>query len=72
MITYTTHGSVRGGCGHRHQHVGTALRCLECDQRDCRSVGGYSDRAVVRTDGEPLTDAEEIALEYATYGEVLA
>lgn len=44
--TYTTHGSVRGGCGHQHRTLAAALGCAEADQRDCREAGGYSDRHV--------------------------
>jgi hypothetical protein len=56
--TYTTEGSVRGNCGHAHQSVGAAERCRAKDQRSCAGQGGYSDRSVVRADGEPLSDWE--------------
>lgn len=46
-MTYTTHGSVRGGCGHRHRTAETAERCLRGDQDCCSDQGGYSDRQVV-------------------------
>ena len=46
MTTYTTYGSVRGGCGHKHRTIETACRCAQKDQRDCKSVRGYSDRSV--------------------------
>ena len=45
--TYTTFGSVRGGCGHRHKTLESARRCLDKDQSGCGSQGGYSDREVV-------------------------
>lgn len=46
---YTTYGSVRRGCGHRHTTLTGADRCLQRDQRACASLGGgsYSDRAIV-------------------------
>jgi len=59
-MTYTTRGSVRGGCGHKHRTIETAVKCLRRDQADCRRAGGYSDRCVVRSDGEPM-DAEDEA-----------
>ena len=46
MTTYTTYGSVRGGCGHRHKTIRAAEHCLDRDQRGCSSQGGYSDRSV--------------------------
>lgn len=46
MPTYTTTGSVRGSCGHRHRTVSGAAACLGRDQTDCARQGGYSDRAV--------------------------
>lgn len=58
LDSYTTAGSVRGTCGHRHGAIATALECLRADQRDCASARGYSDRRVVRCDGEPLCDGE--------------
>ncbi len=44
--SYTTYGSVRGDCGHQHRTVEAAQRCADRDMRDCRKVGGYSDRRV--------------------------
>ena len=58
---YTTDGSVRGSCGHKHKSPRTAQECLERDNRGCRRQCGptaYSDRAIVRSDGLELTDAE--------------
>jgi hypothetical protein len=59
---YTTDGSVRGDCGHKHRTVEAARRCLDKDQRGCSSQGGYSDRRVVAvdTDGQTrsLTESE--------------
>lgn len=46
--TWTTHGSVRGGCGHRHHTLLSAARCVVHDQRACCAGGGYSDRAIRR------------------------
>ena len=45
---YTTWGPVRGGCGHAHQTLETAERCLRRDQAGCADQAGYSDRAVRR------------------------
>ena len=56
--TYTTDGSVRGSCGHRHRSIRLAVQCQRRDQRQCSVVGGYSDRRVVRTDGRPLSEDE--------------
>ena len=56
--TYTTKGSVRGCCGHKHRTIDAAVKCLKADQSGCASQRGYSDRAIVRTDGEELTEAE--------------
>ena len=52
MQTYTTKGSVRGCCGHRHKTIRTALDCLARDQTACHNfgVGCYSDRQVRRVD----------------------
>lgn len=44
---YTTSGSTRGSCGHHHQSLETAARCLARDQAGCESQGGYSDRRIV-------------------------
>ncbi len=46
MKSYTTWGSVRGDCGHMHQTVEAAERCIAKDNRDCNTQGGYSDRGV--------------------------
>jgi hypothetical protein len=52
MTTYTTYGSVRGCCGHKHQTLTAAQKCLSRDQAGCRSQGGYSDREVVLIGGD--------------------
>jgi hypothetical protein len=51
---YTTTGSVRGSCGHKHRSIEAAEACLEQDRRDCRSLGGgaYSDRVIVEEEYE--------------------
>jgi hypothetical protein len=46
-MVFTTYGSVRGCCGHRHETRQSADACLADDQAGCSSQGGYSDRAVV-------------------------
>jgi len=45
-MKYTTYGSIRGGCSHRHDTYAAAERCAERDQRDCHRAGGYSDRTI--------------------------
>ncbi len=65
MTTYTTEGSVRGCCGHKHRTIEAAIRCIKRDQAGCSSQGGYSDRSVVRVDGEDLTDSEKEDIAYA-------
>jgi hypothetical protein len=62
-MTYTTRGSVRGSCGHKHRSIETAARCQLGDQKDCNQAGGYSDRQVVRVDGKDLTEGEVAHLE---------
>jgi len=44
---YKCVGSVRGSCGHSHQTIAAADKCIASDQRDCARAGGYSDRVVV-------------------------
>jgi len=57
---YTTHGKIRGGCGHIHRTIYAAVKCASRDMRACRvqGFGGHSDRRPVRTDGKELTDLE--------------
>lgn len=45
---YTTWGSVRGDCGHAHETIVAAVKCLDYDRQCCRKLGGgaYSDRMV--------------------------
>ena len=47
MMYYTTRGDIRGGCGHKHKTVRTAVACLQDDAKGCRKQGGYSDRRVL-------------------------
>ena len=63
IVTYTCKGPVRGECGHTHRTLVGAARCLHRDQRACTlytSLGGgaYSDRTIVRTDGEEMSELE--------------
>jgi hypothetical protein len=67
--TYSTHGSVRGSCGHEHRSVEAAARCLRKDMADCVSVGGYSDRSVVASDDEPLDDYDDALVRAIVNGE---
>lgn len=55
VTAWTTRGSVRGGCGHRHKTLRTALECIDRDSAGCRSQGGYSDRAVVAIRAEVVS-----------------
>ena len=59
---YYTQGSVRGRCKHTHRTIGAALACIARDMSGCVSQGGYSDREVVRADGEDFTSGEELML----------
>lgn len=61
--TYTTTGSVRGNCGHKHRSIATAYACRRRDQAGCASQGGYTDRSVERTDGADLTEQERDELD---------
>lgn len=61
MSTHYTCGSgrnVRGNCGHKHRTIEAAERCLEQDARDCKRVGGYSDRALRK-----IVDGEDVDLD---------
>lgn len=51
-VIFSTYGSVRGCCGHRHETRQAADKCLAKDQAGCKSQGGYSDRSVVLVDDE--------------------
>lgn len=55
--TYSAVGSVRGSCGHLHKTARHAWACVRADQNGCREQGGYSDRAIERSDGV-LVDEE--------------
>lgn len=68
---YTTRGSVRGDCGHKHKSIGAAEACRAQDARACASLvgGAYSDRYVARCDGEPLSDDERRDIEDAREAE---
>lgn len=60
MKGYTTHGSIRGCCGHMHATEQSAQACLERDKAGCASQRGYSDRsiAIVGDDGLLYQDPE--------------
>jgi hypothetical protein len=60
---YICEGGVRGGCGIQHLTLKGALRCLSEDQEGCASQGGYSDRRIVRADGEDLDAVEASELD---------
>jgi hypothetical protein len=57
---YTTIGSVRGSCDHKHKSLATAWKCVRKDQRACAGLPGgnsYSDRQV-KAVGRDLTEQE--------------
>lgn len=49
---YTTSGSFRGSCGHKHRYIRTAQACLLEDAKGCASQGGYTDRVVQAVDDD--------------------
>ena len=44
---YSSEGSVRGTCGHKHRTLNAALACIRRDELGCCAQGGYSDRVPV-------------------------
>lgn len=66
---YTTDGSVRGSCGHKHRSIRTAFNCLAEDHAGCVGQGGYSDRRIVRVDGKELSDDEFYEVEQLSFEE---
>ena len=62
-MCYTTKGSVRGCCGHKHRSLKAAVQCLRSDQTGCARQGGYSDRQITRTDGSELDEGEIYAID---------
>jgi hypothetical protein len=68
-MTYTTKGSVRGNCGHKHRSIVTAHKCLLADHVGCKRQGGYSDRYVCRTDDSEFSELEQQELEWLEYVE---
>lgn len=57
-MKYTTIGSVRGCCDHKHRSLLTAMKCIGRDHDGCAKQGGYSDRYIVHLDGTSLTGDE--------------
>lgn len=57
MRAFSTRGSVRGGCGHRHRTPEAAGRCAREDQQGCKRQGGYSDRVLVIVGVSPADPA---------------
>ena len=55
LAYFTTEGSVRGACGHKHRTYDAAEKCIARDQHGCASQGGYSDRHVVAVDSDGST-----------------
>lgn len=64
-VYYEASGSVCGSCGHKHRTIEAAQRCADNHGAAIRRkypstfpCRAYSDRAVKRCDGEPLTERE--------------
>lgn len=73
MTIYTTVGSVRGTCGHKHRTLKRAYLCMASDSSACRKMGGYSDRHIERVFSDhnrPLTPAEDEWVSAYESGEV--
>lgn len=73
MTTYTTRGSVCGGCDHKHGSLRAAHDCLKRHQNAIarhNTRGAYSDRQVVRVDGVRLDDHESEELFAIAYGDI--
>lgn len=68
MTVYTTRGSVRGCCGHKHKTIGAAVKCLKADQSGCQSQGGYSDRTIRAIDADG-TERDSTELTIAEHDE---
>lgn len=62
MTYFTSIGSVRGSCGHKHQTEHAAEACIAADQRACARQGGYSDRVAVER--RPRFDADAFVHEH--------
>ena len=59
---YTTWGSVRGTCGHKHRTIEAALACIYRDSVGCTRQGGYSDRHVRNENLTHLSPSDTDAL----------
>lgn len=59
MTYYTTRGSVRGSCGHKHRSIDTAAKCVKRDMGGCKGQGGYSDRSVAKVEDGELVELSE-------------
>ena len=44
--TFAAVGPISGWCGHKHKTYGHAKKCADKHERQCKKVGGYSDRQV--------------------------
>ena len=64
---YTTKGTVRGNCGHKHRTLKSVHKFIERDQNGCAKQGGYSDRYIVRCDGKDLSENEQQDLDYCEF-----
>ncbi len=59
---YKATGIDRGDCGHQHQTIDEAMKCVQRDCEEHERRNAYSDRDIARSDGKPLTMAEERAV----------
>ena len=56
-------GPIRGDCGHKHEYLQEARRCLVADRRGCRIQGGNSDRVLIWIGDGPMPDIDGPALD---------
>ncbi len=59
MPAYHAVGNVTGSCGHAHRSIQSAERCRRAHVIGCHLQGGYSDREIEHTNGQPIEDWEE-------------
>ena len=63
MILYTTEGPDSGWCGHKHKSLRAASFCImQGSFGHLTHLSRYADRQVVRCDGVPLTEKEELEI----------
>ncbi|MGB4652708.1 hypothetical protein [Methanothrix sp.] len=68
VVYYTTRGTRRGSCEHKHRTVAYAYHCLRHDIQACQKEGTISDRRIYAVeDGKEreLVEREIYELDYA-------